>query len=110
MLGNVDCQKVCFGQAQDVHQFFHDFGRRAGIFGDNVSFALEKIFIRRLDARFLAPRHRVPGDVENIIGQNFFEFLPYKLLCTARVSDNRAAFEERQNFFNHRNNLEDGRA
>ena len=110
MLGNVDFQKVCFRQAQNVHQFFEGFGGHVFIFNDNVSLALEKIFISRFDAGFFAPRHWMPRDIKNVVREDFFKFLPDKLLGTARVGDNRAAFNERQNFFYHRDDLEDGRA
>ena len=109
MLGDVERREVRARMAQHAHEFLVSLRRRARIFDDDVGFADKEILDGRIDAAFLAARHRMAGDVVDVFGQDVLEMLPDVAFRAAGVGEDGAGFKVRQDFLDHRHDLQDRR-
>ena len=97
-------------EPQQCHELFVRVRRCARVLHDDVGLAAKQVGCCGLDAALLPSRHGVPRDIVDIGRQDRPQVFPDILLRAARIREDSAPFQIRQDFLHHRHNLQHGRA
>ena len=110
VLGDVERREVRACVLEHAHELRMGLGRRPRVLDNDVRLADKEVLHRGIDTALLAARHRMAGDVVDIIWQDLLQVLPDVTLRAARIRQDATFLEVRQDLFHHRHDLQDRRA